>query len=97
MAQEVIDGKYPLPEGIKYWSEQVVGKKVYNPMEMQRKLRDDLLEHFSKDLPYVMKSIAWTGLKEIYLAQPKYVFNRILGALTKDKAVYKNAQETNMS
>lgn len=90
MAQEVIEGKYPLPEGIKYWSEQVVGKKVYNPMEMQRKLRDDLLEHFSKDPAYVMKSMVWTGLKEIYLAQPKHFFNRILGALSKDKAVYKN-------
>ncbi|MCQ9208877.1 MAG: regulatory protein GemA, partial [Omnitrophica bacterium] len=90
MAKEVIDGRYPLPEGIKFWSEQVVGKKVFNPMEMQRKLRDDLLVHFSKDPAYVMKSMVWTGLKEIYLAQPKYFFNRILGALSKDKAVYKN-------
>ncbi len=90
MAKEVIEGRYPLPKGIKYWSEQVAGKKVYNPMEMQRKLRDDLLEHFSKDPTYVMKSMVWTGLKEIYLAQPKYFFNKILGALSKDKAVYKN-------
>ena len=90
MSQEVIDGTYAPPEGLKYWSEQLVGKKVYNPMEMQRKLRDDLLRHFSKDLSYVMKSMAWTGLKEIYLAQPKHFFNRILGALSKDKAVYDN-------
>jgi hypothetical protein len=90
MSQEVIDGTYAPPEGVKYWSERIVGKKGYNPMEMKRKLQVYLLEHFSKDPAYVMKSMVWTGLKEIYLAQPKYFFNRVLGALSKDKAVYKN-------
>ena len=90
MSQEIIDGKYPLPEGLKYWSEQTVGKKVYNPMEMQRKLRDDLLEKFSSDLSYVMKSMLWTGLKEIHLSIPKHILNKELGALTKDHKVYKN-------
>lgn len=90
MSQEVIDGKYPLPEGIKFWSEQTVGKKVYNPMEMQRKLRDDLLERFSSDLPYVMKSMLWSGLKEIHLSIPKHILNKELGTLTKDKKVYTN-------
>jgi len=90
MSQEVVEGKHPLPEGLKYWSEQLVGKKVFNPMEMKRKLQDDLLDYFSKDLSYVMKSMAWTGLKEIYLAQPKHFFNKILGTLSKDKSVYSN-------
>lgn len=90
MSQEIIDGKYPLPEGLKYWSEQTVGKKVYNPMEMQRKLSDDLLEKFSSDLPYVMKSMLWTGLKEVHLSIPKNILHKELGILSKDKVVYKN-------
>jgi len=90
MSQEIIEGKYPLPEGIKYWSEQTVGKKVYNPMEMQRKLNDDLLEKFSSDLPYVMKSMLWTGLKEVHLSIPKNILSKELGILSKDKVVYKN-------
>jgi len=90
MSKEVLEGKYPLPEGLKYWSEQVVSKKVYNPMTMHRKLRDDLLEHFSKDLPYVMKSMVWTALKVKHLTIPKKVLNSYLGALTKDKPIYDN-------
>jgi len=90
MSQEIIEGKYPLPEGLKYWSEQLVGKRVYNPMSMKRSLEDDLLEHFSKDLAYTMKSMLWTGLKEIHLSQPKQFFNKLLGTLAKDKSVYNN-------
>lgn len=88
MSDEVLQGKYPLPEGLKYWSEQTVSKKVYNPMEMQRKLRDDLLEKFSDDLPYVMKSMLWTGLKDIHTRIPKNILQKELGVLAKDKAIY---------
>jgi len=59
-------------------------------MGMKRKLEDDLLKYFSNDLSYAMKSMLWTGLKEINLAQPKYFFSRILGTLSKDKAFYPN-------
>ena len=90
MSDEVIQGKHPLPEGLKYWSEQTIGKKVYNPMEMQRKLKDDLLKKFSSDLSYVTKAMTWTALKEIHLSIPKNILNKELGILSKDKLVYKS-------
>jgi hypothetical protein len=90
MSEEVIEGKYPIPENIKYWADQTVSKRVFNPMEMRRKLRDDLLEHFSKDYEYAMKAMVWTGLKDAYFSAPKAVLNKQLGILSKDKKVYDN-------
>jgi len=88
MAQDILLGKYPFPEGLKYWSEKVVGKKIFNPMELQRKLAKDLGELFTKDLKYATNSMLWTGLKEIHLSQPLRVFTEQMGALSKDLPRY---------
>jgi len=90
MAQEMLAGRYPFPEGLKYWSQQMVGQKVFNPMEMQRKLADDLEGLWTKDLAQATKSMLWTGLKEIHLSQPLKFFKEQLGAVSKDPAYYKN-------
>ncbi len=82
-AKEVWQGNYSLPSDLAYWSSRVVGKRVFNPMEIPRKIPDDLLEYFSKDLGYVTKSILWTGLKEIYLSQPLKAFTAQLNVLSK--------------
>jgi len=90
MAQEMLQGKYPFPEGLKYWSGRVVGKKIFNPMEFQRQLAEDLEGLWTKDLAHATKSMIWTGLKEIHLDQPLQSFNEQLGAISKDISVYKN-------
>ncbi len=90
MAKEMLLGKYPFPQGLKYWSQKVVGKKIFNPMEFQRKLADDLENLWTKDLGHATKSMLWTGLKEIHLSQPLKFLNEQLGALSKDPLVYKN-------
>jgi len=90
MAKEMLEGKYPFPEGIKYWGEKMVGKKIFNPMEFQRKLSDDLIDLWSKDIRAVTKAMLWNGLKEIYLAQPAKFLNEQLGAISKDLPEYKN-------
>lgn len=82
-AKEVWQGNYSLPSDLAYWSSRIVGKKVFNPMEIQRKVADDILEYFSKDLGYVTKSMLWTGLKEIYLSQPLKSFTAQLSVLSK--------------
>jgi len=82
-AKEIWGGNYSLPSDLTYWSKQIVGKKVFNPMEIQRKITDDLLEYFSKDLGYVTKSMLWTGLKEIHLSQPLRAFTTQVNALSK--------------
>ncbi len=82
-AKEVWQGNYSLPSDLAYWSSRVVGKRVFNPMEIPRKIPDDLLEYFSKDLGYVTKSMLWTGLKEIYLSQPLKSFTAQLSVLSK--------------
>jgi hypothetical protein len=90
MSDDVVSGRYAPPEGAKYWSQKVVSKNVFNPMELKRQLKDNLLKTFSDDLPYVMKSMMWTALDEVHFAQPKKFLSRALGAVSKDKAVYKN-------
>ena len=90
MAKEMLMGKYPFPEGLKFWSEKIVGKKVFNPMEFQRELADDLEDFFSKDLIFATKSMLWTGLKEVHLSEPLRAFSEQLGALSKDLPIYED-------
>lgn len=90
MAKEMLEGKYPFPQGIKYWSEKMVGKKIFNPMEFHRKLSDDLIDLWSKDIRAVTKGMLWGGLKEIYLAQPAKFLNEQLNAISKDLPEYRN-------
>lgn len=90
MAKEMLEGKYPFPQGLKYWSEKIVGKKIFNPMEFQRKLSDELIDLWSKDLRAVTKSMLWSGLKEIHLTQPAKFFSEQLNAISKDLPIYKN-------
>jgi len=90
MAKEMLEGKYPFPQGIKYWSEKIVGKKIFNPMEFHRKLSDDLIDLWSKDIRAVTKAMLWNGLKEIHLAEPAKYLNEQLNAISKDLPEYKN-------
>lgn len=89
MAKEMLEGRYPFPEGTKYWAERVVGQKVYNPMEMQRKLSGELEDIFTKDLGFATKSMLWTGLKEVHLSKPLRFFSEQLGAISKDMPTYR--------
>ena len=84
MAQEILAGTHPLPPALEYWSKRIVGKKIFNPMEMERQLSTDLAEYFTKDLAYASKSMVWTGLKEIHLSQPLSAFKQMMGAYAKD-------------
>ncbi|MBA7569919.1 hypothetical protein ES695_18170 [Candidatus Atribacteria bacterium 1244-E10-H5-B2] len=90
MAREMLEGKYPFPQNLKYWAEKMVGKKIFNPMEFQRKLSDDLVDLWSKDLRAVTRSMLWYGLKEIHLAQPAKFLSEQLNAISKDLPIYKN-------
>lgn len=89
MAAEILQGKYPFPEGKAYWAQRIVGKKIFNPMEFQRKIADDIEKIFTKDLAYATKSMLWGGLKEIHLSKPLRFFSEQLGAVSKDVPIYK--------
>ncbi len=90
LAQEMLQGRYPFPEGLKFWSQKIVGKKIFNPMELRRKLAEDLEKLWTEDLALATKSMLWTALKEIHLSQPLKFFNEQLGAVSKDSLIYKN-------
>ena len=70
IAKEILDGKYPFPEGKKFWASEIIAKKIFNPMEMQRKLEAEVERIFTKDLGFATKSMLWTALKEIHLTKP---------------------------
>jgi len=89
LAAEMLRGKYPFPEGMAYWAQRVASKKVFNPMEFQRKVADDVETLFTKDLAYATKSMLWSGLKEVHLSQPLRFFSEQLGAISKDLPIYK--------
>ena len=79
-AKAILEGTHPIPEQLKYWSQKIVGQKIFNPMEMQRQLSNDLADLFSKDLIYASKSMVSIGLKEILLSQPLDFFNQQITA-----------------
>ncbi len=89
MAKEMLEGRYPFPEGARFYSQKIVGKKIYNPMELQRELSDELSGIFSRDLGYATKSMLWTSLKEVHLSQPLRFFTEQMGAVSKDMPTYK--------
>ncbi len=89
MAKEMMNGRYPFPQGRKFWAEEIVAKKIYNPMEMHRTMTEDLEELFSRDLGFATKSMLWTALKEIHLSQPIRYLEQQLTAKGKDTPIYK--------
>ena len=82
MASSIIEGVHPLPQSLIFWARKLVSKKIFNPMELHRQLSDDLAEVYSKDLAFATKSMVFTGLKEIHLAQPLRTFTEQMGALS---------------
>lgn len=79
LVQDVMEGRHPIPEELKYWAEEHASKKIRNPMEFQRKLGDELEEIFSKDLIKATKAMLWTGLREIHLDKPLKHFENQIG------------------
>ena len=92
IAQEVLAGRYPFPEGKKFWAEKIIAKKIFNPMENKRKiakLEDDVEHLFTEYLEYATKAMMWTALKEIHLSKPIRFMEQQLTMLGKDLPVYK--------
>ncbi len=87
-AREVLNNRYPFPEGSKYWSKKVVAGRIYNPMELQRTIEDDLFGIFTKDPIQASKAMVHTALKEIHLNKPIKFFKTQLAELNKDLPQY---------
>lgn len=83
-AEEVLTGIKPMPEIVKKWANENISDKVRNTMETQRKIKDELLKHFSKDLGKVMISMVRTGLKEIHLDEAKQIHKTLMAGAQKD-------------
>lgn len=90
ISKEMLAGKYPFPEGVKFWSGINTGEKVFNPMEFRRKLENDVYDLFVKDPVRASKAMMHTALKEIHLNQPLKFYKQQLNALGKDLPEYKN-------
>ncbi|MCP4598501.1 hypothetical protein [Neptuniibacter sp.] len=72
IAQEIDDGRFPIPNDLKFWMEKRVKSKISNPMEFERELEDKLT--YSRDIIWLSKAMMWTGLKEIHLSEPLKFF-----------------------
>ncbi|KKM91006.1 hypothetical protein LCGC14_1232870, partial [marine sediment metagenome] len=90
ISKEMLAGKYPFPEGVKFWSGINTGEKVFNPMEFRRKLEDDVFDLFVKDPVRASKAMMYTALKEIHLNQPLKFYKEQLNAIGKDLPEYRN-------
>ena len=82
MASEIMQGTQPIPPSLQFWARKLVGKKIFNPMELHRQLSDDLADLYTKDLAFASKNMVHTGLKEIHLAQPLRAFTEQMVAIS---------------
>lgn len=86
-ASDIVAGRELLPEKLKAWAEKNITGDVRNPMELERKIKDELLKYFSKDLGYVMSSMINTALKEVHLDEAKDFLAEMLAAAQIDPKV----------
>ena len=81
LAKQIVNKRYPFPEDVKYWLGRNMPKKIYNPTAMERRVKDDLKDFFSKDLGALLKTLAKYDLRDIYLSEPYSVLRAELNAL----------------
>ena len=81
MAKQIVQKKYPFPEDVRYWLGRNMPAKIYNPTEMERRVRGELEEVFSKDLGKLLRSLAKYDIRDIYLSEPYSILRAELNAL----------------
>ncbi len=84
VARDIIDQQFPIPKDLSFQSREKFKAKIYNSMEFQRQLAEELDAIYSKDLGRVTKSMLHTALKEIYLAEPLDAAKAELDLVAKD-------------
>jgi len=95
-AREILRNRHPFPEESKYWSKKVIAQRIYNPMELQRTIEDDLFGIFTKDPVRASKAMVHTALKEIYLNEPIKFFKSQLSELNKNLPQYEGLTSEQM-
>ncbi len=83
-ASDMIDGRRRIPKDVEFLFKERVSKKIYNPMEFERRLTDELLNVFSRDLIKATDAMVWTATKEIHLNKPLRYFEEIMDLHRKD-------------
>jgi len=84
-ANDILKGKEPMPEKMKAWADKNITGEVRNPMELERKIADEMLNVFSDDIEFAMTSMVNTALKEIHMDEAKAFLEKELGAAQIDK------------
>jgi len=83
-AHDMIDGRRRIPKDVEFLFKERVSKKIYNPMEFERRLTDELLDVFSRDLIKATDAMVWTATKEIHLNKPLRYFEEMMDLHRKD-------------
>jgi hypothetical protein len=84
VARQAISKKYPFPHEVEYWIGRRIPKKIRNPLAEERKIRDDLLNYFSRDLGKLLSVMARYELRDIYLSEPYSILKQQLHELRKE-------------
>lgn len=84
-ASEITAGRMEMPEKMKGWADKNIPKEIKNPMEIERKITDELLTRFNDDLETVMMAMVNTALKEIYFAEALEQYHSMLAGAQIDK------------
>jgi len=96
MAQSILQGNQPYPTQLGDWEKINISKKIYNPMELQRKLEEDLYNLFTRDLGYATTQMARTALREIYLSEPLNNLSEQIGTMSKEMPNYKGLTQAQL-
>lgn len=59
-----------VPQDILYWMKKKASTEIYDPREFERQLAEKIGERFSTDLNMLLKTMSWTGMKDIHLRNP---------------------------
>lgn len=70
-ADRIISGEVEhIPQEILYWMKKKASTDIYDSREFRRQLEEKIGERFSTDLNMLLKSMTWSGMKDIYTRKP---------------------------
>ena len=82
VAKQAVAKKYPFPHEVEYWIGRRLPKRIFNPLAEERKVRDELLKHFSRNIGQLLSVMARYELRDVYLSEPYSILKQQLNEMS---------------